>query len=134
MTENYYEFAIVVNYDNNRKIHEESYFFKHTTEEEKTGKLELIAKEDTSLFPGLCIEDYEFTKEKGNKYQFKLKIKGDEHLFLFKIDENGNLVFKDGTSKEYLHQHFKPIKEEAYKNIEDNLDKEIKNHILDKSR
>jgi len=129
MEEKYYEFGIRVDYDNNCKIHEESYFFKHTSEGEKSGKLELIAKED-NLFPGLCI-DYEFLKEKNSQYKFKLKIKGDESLFLFKIDENGNLVFKEKSPKEYLHHNFKIINEQAYRNIEYDLDKDIKEHIIE---
>lgn len=126
--EKYLEFIIRIDYNN--KIHEESYFFKQTANDKKEGKLELLAKEDT-LFPGRCIEDYEFIEESPNEYCFKLRIKEEENSFLFKINnENGELEVTEKSPKPYIHPDIKPINADAYQEIEEELDKDVKNHII----
>jgi len=131
--ENYFEFGIRINYSD--KIHEESYFFKQTINEEgKKNRLELIAKEDTELFPGKCIDDYEFVKSPSEEYFLNLTIMGEKSSFEFKIDnENRKIEVILERFKPKMHFHINEISKESYKKIEGHLDKDVKSHIINKS-
>jgi hypothetical protein len=131
--ENYFKFGIRIDYLD--KIHEESYFFKQTINEKgKQNELELIAKEDTSLFPQECIEDYEFVKETSERYSLNLVIDGKRSVFEVKIDnENRKIEVIMERFRPKIHFHIKNIDKKSYEEIESSLDKKKCNKCYNKN-
>ena len=147
MTEQYYKLSVNIDYNCDSKIkhHGEFYIFKYAFEEKedksKEGKLELIAKENTSPFVYRFIEDYNFKEDSLQKCSFKLSINrkeidGKEEMleesYLFKINnETGDLEYnKISPDLPCYFSSFNLINERDYRILEDSLDRDIKEHIF----